>query len=121
MSPWVKPTAPGPRCAETAGFLFSHPCDRPPAHACGACGKPICAEHTRLASGQPLCVSCARERPLIDDRDPYFYRSVHYGYGGFHHHGSSGVLPDPNDFTDGDASSLQQQGDETFEDDLDAS
>jgi hypothetical protein len=118
MSPWVKPSA---RCAETAGFLFSHPCDRPPQGVCGACGKPICAEHTRLADGQSVCVSCARERRIADDRDPYFYGSVHYGYGGSHHHGASAALPDPHDFTDGDAATLQQQGDETFEDDLDAS
>jgi hypothetical protein len=121
MSPWVKPTTPEARCAETAGFLFAHPCDRPAAGACAACGKPICAEHRRAADGQPLCVSCVRQRPLTGDRDPYFYGSVHYGYGGSHHHGSSSALPDPNDFTDGDAASLQHQGDEPFEDDLDAS
>jgi hypothetical protein len=121
MSPWVaKPGALAGRCAETAGFLFRHPCDRPPAGACGACGKPICPEHTRELDGQRLCVGCASDRPIADERDPYFYRGAYFGYGGAHGWRQGGS-PDPDDFTDGDAASLQQPRDEAFEDDLDAS
>jgi hypothetical protein len=114
--PWIgKPEG---KCHETAGFLFTHPCDRPPAHACQTCGKPICIDHTRLVDARRLCVACARDSATIDQRDPYFYGSSYYGHG-WYDHGSRAV--DPDDFTEGDAGSLQQTGDAAFEDDLDAS
>jgi hypothetical protein len=114
--PWI--ATPAGRCEETAGFLFTHPCDRPPAHACQSCRKTICVEHTRLVDARRLCVACARTAAAIDDRDPYFYGHSYYG-SPWHHGGTS--TRDPDDFTDGDSASLQHSGDATFEDDLDAS
>jgi hypothetical protein len=114
--PWIG--RPEEQCLETAGFLFKHPCDRPRAHACQACRKPICIDHTRLVEARRVCVTCA-SAAAIDDRDPYFYGRSYYGYGyGWHNHPDRS---DPNDFTDGDATNLQQPGDAAFEDDLDAS
>jgi hypothetical protein len=114
--PWI--AKPAGQCHETAGFLFTHPCDRPPAHECQACGKPICIDHTRLVDARRLCVACARAAARVDDRDPYFYGHSYYGHGWY---GGSSATYDPDDFTEGDAGSLQQTGGATFEDDLDAS
>ncbi len=82
------------RCRETAGFLFSHPCKNPATTRCSRCGKPICAEHGRMASPQAdsgppqaaqtgtVCIGCARrqasEAPTAADRealrdDPFFF------------------------------------------------
>jgi hypothetical protein len=116
--PWI--AKPAGHCQETAGFLFTHPCDRPRAHACQSCGKSICIEHTRLIEARRLCVACARSAAAFDDRDPYFYGHSYYG-SHWHDWGSGRSRHDPDDFTDGDASSLKHPGDATFEDDLEAS
>ena len=55
------------QCADTSGFLFTHPCDRLATGQCATCGKPICIEHTRLTAGGPRCVTCLREAEI--DRD----------------------------------------------------
>ena len=73
-------------CADRSGFLFAHACDRPAAGACTMCGKPICAEHTRIGTQGPTCVSCLRgggdteadaetdgDAEDGQDDDPYFY------------------------------------------------
>ncbi len=66
-------------CQERSGFLFAHACDRPEAWNCAACGKPICAEHTRLTEAGNVCISClqAQQTQQTADQqaghDPYFY------------------------------------------------
>lgn len=56
------------QCADTSGFLFSHPCDRLATGQCATCGKPICIEHTRLTETGPRCVTCLRDEQV--DREP---------------------------------------------------
>lgn len=58
------------QCADTSGFLFSHPCDRLATGQCATCGKPICIEHTRLTATGPRCVTCLREEQIERDTDP---------------------------------------------------
>jgi hypothetical protein len=110
--PWVA----GQPCQETAGFLFKHRCDRPARGACQRCAKGICADHTRHAGQEPLCVTCARAASAVADGDPYFYGNSYYGYGTYRGWSSA---TDPDDFTEGDAAALTQEP--AFEDDLDAS
>lgn len=57
------------QCADTSGFLFSHPCDRLATGQCGTCAKPICIEHTRLTATGPRCVTCLRDEQMDHDRD----------------------------------------------------
>lgn len=47
-------------CADRSGFLFAHACDRPAAGVCTVCGKPICAQHTRVGATGPTCIGCLR-------------------------------------------------------------
>jgi hypothetical protein len=73
-------------CEERTGFLFAHACERPSVWGCSACGKPICAEHTRLTDTGNTCIACARtqQQQIADQNnqqvagtgptnDPYFY------------------------------------------------
>lgn len=57
------------QCADTSGFLFSHPCDRLATGQCATCGKPICIEHTRLTAAGPRCVTCLREEQIDREHD----------------------------------------------------
>ena len=81
-------------CAERSGFLFAHECDRPVAWSCSSCGKPICAEHTRMTEAGYSCISCVRMQNTQADEerqqqqqtadgtsttnDPYFYADDDY-------------------------------------------
>ncbi len=63
-------------CQERSGFLFAHACDRVAAWSCAACGKGICAEHTRLTEAGNVCIGCARgqtQAGAVSPTDPYFY------------------------------------------------
>ena len=119
-------------CNETAGFLFSHDCMRPPQVNCERCGKPVCGEHSRQEDGQVFCVGCVRKRSSRHrgmrgghHRDHYYHDP--YFYGGYYYyayddtmsgHGYHDLMhDDPHDFTDADAESLQA-GDEDFENDM---
>lgn len=89
-----------PRCRESSGVLFNHPCDEEASDRCGQCSKPICARHQRKLNEQPICIGCAREhvkhRPVRDasisgfGNDPYFF----FYYDGF------GFNDDPYDEAD---------------------
>lgn len=117
-------------CNETAGFLFRHECYRPPRGACAECDKPICDEHQKEVEGQVLCVKCARSNLGVGRargrRSPYYgnYYYDPYFYGGYHYQGyhddwrRRGPLHDPHDFTDADAESLLNAGDQDWEDDM---
>lgn len=125
------------RCNDRSGFLFSHDCLQMPANHCSVCQRPICEDHTRYDAEQlPQCVTCAKQRPPEtsenDDlnpsgsgyrqsswgaSDPYFYAGHHYsGWG--RHRGHATPASDPNDFTAGDAMSLNDDDSGDFESNL---
>ena len=114
-------------CNEKSGFLFSHKCFRFHDHTCGHCEKPICEEHTHQAGGGMFCTSCLKKqqarpvgRPHHYD-SPYFYGGYYYGHSYYasHGHGSSSMgTPDPADFTEADAESLESEFDADFESDM---
>jgi hypothetical protein len=72
------------RCRETAGFLFSHPCNRGDVARCKLCEKPICEKHVRALAGNRVCVSCHKERTKADGQedwmrdDPHYYSAYYY-------------------------------------------
>ncbi len=129
------------KCQETSGFLFKHACAFLADATCEICQKSICNRHLRRREEQVVCTSCAKKalRRTEDYRkerrfgrdsnyssdDPYFYGGYHYpgfgyygiGYWGHDHHHHI-AHHDATDFTEGDAHSLVEEGDEGFEDDL---
>ena len=127
-------------CNEKSGFLFSHKCFRFHDHTCEQCEKPICEEHTHQAGGAMFCTSCLKKMPQAqpvgrhhnpsDDHSsshgyhynsPYFYGGYYYGHSYYasHGHGSSSMgTPDPADFTEADAESLESEFDADFESDM---
>ncbi len=123
-------------CNESSGFLFRHDCFRPPTDACSRCGKPVCEDHRREVDGQVVCIGCAKRRVNRSSRQSIRGRRYHdsydydpYFYGGYHYHGYhddwrrdrsyyESMQGDPNDFTDADAGSLTDVGDEDFENDM---
>lgn len=134
-------------CNENAGFLFKHRCSNPTSLNCKKCNKPICGEHSRTAEAAVWCIECAKKRSQVDntrdsnhhrdyDDDPYFYGHQNYnGYGAYYgyqhyygnHYGdhmgshSYSQAHDPNDFTEADAESLQEEGMDDFESDINES
>ena len=123
-------------CNETSGFLFSHKCDQLPVAHCDLCQKPVCAEHVHMfGSSDRICTSCAKKRDRglrggtsksssSRDRTDDDYYDQPYFYGG-HYFGTSyydsynrGGRNDPNDFTEADASSLSDEMDDDFENDM---
>ncbi len=138
-------TAKDGMCEETTGVLFSHRCDRFSVQTCARCDKALCQDHGHPAADGIACTSCLkRERQGVrqdetDSRtrrndyydDPYFYGPRWYpGYGRQRRHDSADDSPssgsgdadavahDPNDFTEGDATSLRVEGDSAFETDM---
>ena|GEM_PF-1427595 len=95
------------QCAERAGFLFKHRCDRMGQRDCQQCGKKICQHHTvttslaedssksLLSNSVLVCTSCAKRigRRISDSgayADPYYYGHSHYhGWGRHRSSGSS--------------------------------
>lgn len=125
-------------CQDNAGFLFKHRCDSVAVGQCCQCLKPVCLRHLRLVEGQSYCTACAVGRGATNDGtenqddDPYTYGSDHYdgyghygaGYWGHEHYRSShrhSRTHDGDDFTEGDAEALIEEGDEGFESDMGAS
>lgn len=120
-------------CQDTHGFLFKHPCTHPASGNCSVCGKAICHQHVRLVEGEACCIACSKRgtssRRADDDyHDPYYYGPRYYrgyGYYGYghwgHDHHQSAHGHDPNDFTEGDAEALGEEGDADFESDMGAS
>jgi hypothetical protein len=113
-------------CNEKSGFLFNHACDRTPARECHNCERPICMDHSHGSKQGVVCTTCAKKSQRKQKRssrqshyrdDPYFYGGYYYG-GGYDrgYHGSS--RHDYNDFTEADSESLQDEGDDGFENDM---
>ena len=72
----------GLTCADTSGFLFSHPCDRLATGECATCAKPICVEHTRLTATGPRCVTCLRDERMDRSENPEHDSDVSIGAAG---------------------------------------
>ena len=133
-------------CNEKSGFLFKHHCKNKVDQRCELCKKPVCNDHLNQVDDKLACTTCTkahvreqeqgaraaspggrgRSRYYYDD-DPYFYSYNYYpGYGHYHSgwgrsHYHSSHYHDRNDFTEADSESLQQEGDDSWEDDLDES
>ncbi len=45
-------------CGGFVGFLLPRPCPNAAVGDCGACGRPTCEEHARLAQAGLLCTAC---------------------------------------------------------------
>lgn len=108
------------QCNETAGFLFSHPCDEPSAHVCGECQKPVCAKHVADTNGTLRCTTCAKRwwktsgttnSSAHAGYDPYYGGPYFYSW---HIYGSSAS---GHHFQDSDEGSLR--GREPNREDLD--
>lgn len=72
------------RCRETAGFLFSHPCNRADLAKCRLCEKPVCEKHLRDLAGSQVCVSCHKERNKGQGQGDWMRDDPHY-YSGFYY------------------------------------
>jgi hypothetical protein len=46
------------KCAVQRGILALRDCGQEGINTCGVCARPVCAEHTRLRSGDTICVEC---------------------------------------------------------------
>lgn len=129
------------QCAEKAGFLFSHACDKAAQWQCGRCQKMICEDHSFRAQNETLCTACTKadekkakqQSGAMSGRyrdDPYFYSTYHYHGYGYYGRGSWGYdsyyaygsgYHDGNDFTEADGAALAHEGDEAWEEDMGAS
>jgi len=125
-------------CQDSAGFLFSHRCDRRSAHQCQGCPKVVCNDHVyRRTDGRILCATCAKiefaaqykkddpKKGAEQEGYPYFFPDAYYkGFGEFPAGAwGHGLLQagkrDPNDFTEADGKSLKKE--DGFEQDPQAS
>ena len=124
------------QCAERAGFLFKHGCERAGVIQCGQCGKNICHEHATKTQGNlTVCVSCLKSSGSSNysqyTYNPYFYGYNHYnGWGSYrshghytdHHHDHDDHTDhDADDFTEADGAATEFEGDEGFETDMEGS
>ena len=131
------------QCHDTAGFLFSHRCDRLSFVRCAICRKPICDRHSHDLGGTVACTACVKADPTASAQsaqttrgtrygryydDPFFYGHHYYpGYYSYHDRttyrestndsapANQPAAADPNDFTAGDSPSVRHEGDEAFE------
>jgi hypothetical protein len=51
-----------PACAVKRGIIALRDCGAEGVNVCTECGRPACAEHTRIQSGSVLCVECYARR-----------------------------------------------------------
>lgn len=49
-------------CAVKRGIIALRDCGAEGVNICAECGRPACAEHTRIQSGDVLCVECYARR-----------------------------------------------------------
>ncbi len=71
MTDSQKPTyADDGQCHETAGFLFSHRCDRLSFVRCSRCGKPICDRHSHELGDAIACTACVKADPMAGALPP---------------------------------------------------
>jgi hypothetical protein len=49
-------------CAVKRGIIALRDCGQEGINTCSECGRPACGEHTRIASGDLLCVECYARR-----------------------------------------------------------
>ncbi len=100
------------KCAHKVGFLFKRPCDRTTTEGCRDC------QNGQIDPG----------RSRYQDDYAYYPDYGHYGQGHWGHgyyHNRSHYHYDPHsrrvDFNESDAASFEQEGDQDYEMDLDAS
>jgi hypothetical protein len=127
----------GSYCAESAGFLFKHPCDQQANLECQQCGKRICDQHAGSVGGVTMCVTCRKASRTTSqdhydyDHDPYFYGSNYYSGWGYYHYTSShheggdergeSHGHDADDFTEADGAAMGVAASESFETDMEGS
>ncbi len=119
---------PLPACQQEGGFLFAHACGQPAGAQCMRCGKQVCDAHLMMEEGEMLCPTCAEqneddgeggsESSDHDENDPSYYYDDYGYYGPGSSFSSGGGSRDPNDFTEADGTSLRNEDDAAFEEDL---